>query len=60
MEITFEKEYLRELYESGTATDKKHRFQPDVVNKVSGAYKNARKSFQNRRFIRSVHCITKG
>jgi proteic killer suppression protein len=27
----FDKEYLRELYEIGTATDKKHRFQPDIV-----------------------------
>jgi proteic killer suppression protein len=33
MEISFDKEYLRELYETGKATDKKHRFQPQVVNK---------------------------
>ncbi|MDR2888096.1 MAG: type II toxin-antitoxin system RelE/ParE family toxin [Bacteroidales bacterium] len=32
MKIEFEKEYLRELYETGKATDKKHRFQPQVVN----------------------------
>lgn len=31
MEIMFNKKYLRELYESGSTTDKKHRFQPDVV-----------------------------
>jgi proteic killer suppression protein len=33
MEIGFEKEYLRELYETGKTTDKKHRFQPQVVKK---------------------------
>ena len=31
MEIKFDKEYLRELYETGVATNKKHRFQPDIV-----------------------------
>ncbi|MDR1023304.1 MAG: type II toxin-antitoxin system RelE/ParE family toxin [Prevotellaceae bacterium] len=33
MEIKFEKEYLRELYEVGKTTDKKYWFQPDVVKK---------------------------
>ena len=33
MEIKFEKEYLQELYEAGKSTDKKYRFQPDVVKK---------------------------
>jgi proteic killer suppression protein len=32
MKITFEKEYLRELYYTGKTADKKHRFQPQVVN----------------------------
>lgn len=36
MEINFEKEYLRELYEKGKAQSKKHRFQPTVVKQ----YKN--------------------
>ena len=27
MEIRFEKEYLRQLYEEGKTTDKKYRFQ---------------------------------
>lgn len=31
MEINFDKEYLRELYEDGKTTDKKHRFQPHIV-----------------------------
>ena len=33
MEIRFEKEYLRELYEVGKTKDKKFRFQPQVVAK---------------------------
>lgn len=31
MEISFDKEYLRELYVSGKPSDKKHRFQPQIV-----------------------------
>jgi proteic killer suppression protein len=33
MEISFEKDYLRELYETGKTTDKKHRFQPQIVKR---------------------------
>lgn len=33
MVITFEKAYLEELYTKGKANDKKHRFQPQVVDK---------------------------
>ena len=33
MIVTFDKDYLRELYETGKA-DKKHRFQPDIVNAI--------------------------
>jgi proteic killer suppression protein len=32
MKIAFEKAYLHDLYEMGKTTDKKHRFQPHVVN----------------------------
>ena len=31
MEIEFEKEYLRELYEVGKTNNKKYRFQPSVT-----------------------------
>ena len=31
MVVTFEKEYLRDLYEKGTTTNKKYRFQPEIV-----------------------------
>jgi proteic killer suppression protein len=40
MIVTFEKEYLRELYETGKATDKRHRFQPEIVDGyVKGIYR---------------------
>lgn len=33
MEINFEKDYLKELYENGKTRNKKHRFQPSVIKK---------------------------
>lgn len=33
MIVTFEKEYLRDLYETGRTKDKKHRFQLDVIER---------------------------
>ena len=33
MEITFEKDYLRELYYNGVTNDKQHRYQPQIVRK---------------------------
>lgn len=33
MEIRFEQDYLRELFYNGKASDKKHRFQPQIVRK---------------------------
>lgn len=33
MEIVFEKKYLSELYCAGKSTNKKYRFQPQVVSK---------------------------
>ena len=32
MNVEFEKKYLVELYETGKTSDKKHRFQQNVVN----------------------------
>lgn len=33
MEIEFDKKYLRELYETGKTSEKKYRFQPQIVKK---------------------------
>ena len=35
MIVIFGKDYLRELYEKGQASDKKHRFQPQIVKKYT-------------------------
>ncbi|HCC51222.1 MAG TPA: addiction module killer protein [Porphyromonadaceae bacterium] len=32
MKVEFEKKYLLDLYVTGKTTDKKHRFQPQIVN----------------------------
>jgi len=44
MVVTFEKEYLRELYEAGKTTDKKYRFQPDVVARYGERIKTLEKA----------------
>lgn len=44
MVVVFEKEYLKELYIDGKTSDKRHRFQPDIVsryNKVINMMVNA-------------------
>lgn len=33
MIVTFEETYLKELYENGKTSDKKHRFQPSIVKR---------------------------
>ena len=33
MEISFEKDYLRELFYDGATSDKSHRYQPDIVKR---------------------------
>ena len=33
MIVTFDKDYLQQLYEKGKCDDKKHRFQPDIVKR---------------------------
>ena len=33
MIVTFEKTYLQELFEKGKTSDKKHRYQPQIIRK---------------------------
>ena len=33
MDILFDKDYLKELYVTGKTSDKKHRYQPQIINK---------------------------
>ena len=35
MIVTFEEDYLRELYEEGQTSDKKHRYHPQIVRKYT-------------------------
>lgn len=35
MIVTFQEEYLKELYEYGQTKDKNHRFQPQIVKKYT-------------------------
>ena len=35
MKVLFGKEYLGQLYEKGSCSDKKHRFQPQIVRKYT-------------------------
>ncbi|KAA6347539.1 Toxin HigB-1 [termite gut metagenome] len=53
MIVTFEKEYLRDLYETGKTTDKKHRFQPEVIK----SYKQRIKTLQKANKIEDLFVI---
>ncbi len=37
MIVTFEFEYLKKLYDTGRSTDKKHRYQPDIIRRYQKA-----------------------
>jgi hypothetical protein len=39
MTVTFDKEYLLQLYTEGKCSDKKHRYQPDIVRRYQKAVK---------------------
>ena len=39
MYVTFEKQYLKDLYEKGKTDDKKHRYQPDIVKRYQKCIK---------------------
>ena len=44
MEIKFDKKYLQELYEVGKTTDKKYRFQPDIVKRYQARIRTLEKA----------------
>jgi toxin HigB-1 len=50
MIVTFDKDYLRELYETGKG-DKKHRFQPDIVKR----YIDRINTLKNKETIESLY-----
>lgn len=57
MEINFDKEYLRQLYEEGKTTDKKHRFQPSIIARYQMRIKalEQARSIEELYPIRSLH-----
>ncbi len=50
MIVAFDKDYLRELYETGKG-DKKHRFQPDIVKR----YINRINTLKNEETIEALY-----
>lgn len=52
MIVVFDKDYLRELYETGKS-DKKHRFQPDVVRR----YKDRIDTLKNKESIEALYSM---
>lgn len=57
MFITFEKTYLQELYEKGKTSDKKHRYQPDIVRRYQKCvkYLSSAKSVDELLLINSLN-----
>jgi proteic killer suppression protein len=57
MEIKFDKKYLEELYEVGKTTDKKYRFQPDIVKRYQARIKTLERASQIEELftINSLH-----
>ena len=47
MIVTFEYDYLKTLYETGKCSDKKHRFQPDIIKRYQKAVN----------FLKGASCI---
>lgn len=54
MIVVFEEVFLRELYEKGKSTDKKHRFQPDIIRR----YQRSIDVLLNARDIESLYPFT--
>lgn len=57
MIVTFEKEYLKELYDNGKSSDKKYRFQPSIVNRYKRCidYLKAATSKETLYLFNSLH-----
>ena len=53
MIIIFEKDYLRDLYETGKTKDKKHRFQPEIAER----YRKRIKTLENAEKIDDLFFI---
>lgn len=57
MIVTFEQTYLKELYENGKTSDKKHRFQPSIVKRYKDKINYLKKATSKEELypIKSLH-----
>lgn len=57
MFVTFEETYLQDLYEKGKTSDKKHRYQPDIVKHYQRCikYLSSAKSIEDLMLINSLN-----
>ena len=53
MIVTFDKDYLRQLYETGKG-DKRHRFQPDIIKR----YKDRINTLKDKENIEALYNMT--
>lgn len=58
MTVRFEEEYLEELYRTGRSSDKKHRYQPEIVRKYKYCVDTleAARSVETLYRIKALHC----
>lgn len=57
MIVVFEKEYLRDLYEKGKTSEKKHRFQPSITKRYQDRVNLLKKVISKEELfpIKSLH-----
>lgn len=57
MIVTFEHTYLKELYDNGKTSDKKHRFQPSIVKRYKDKINYLKKAASKEELypIKSLH-----
>ena len=53
MIVKFDKEYLSELYYEGKCSDKRHRYQPDIVKR----YKRRIDTLNDASCIEALYCL---
>lgn len=53
MIVKFDKKYLSELYYNGKCSDKKHRYQPDIVKR----YKRRIDTLNDASCIEALYCL---
>ena len=60
MFIEFDKDYLRELFEQGRTSDKKHRYQPEVIKGYQKAVASLKRAINVEMLYRLNYEVLKG